>query len=54
MNERIRAIIDGALAGEPVAVSDAFGAVMSEKVAERVDAIVPEVTVSLFDNPAGE
>ncbi len=50
----INDLIQSAVAGEPVAMQDTFDAMMGERIAARIDALVPEVASSLFNAPSEE
>ncbi|AMQ66133.1 hypothetical protein AAY80_012 [Stenotrophomonas phage vB_SmaS-DLP_6] len=47
-------LIQAAVAGEPVAMQDSFDALMGDRIAARIDALVPEVSASLFNAPSEE
>lgn len=46
--------IQAALAGEPVAMQDTFNAMMGDRIAAKVDALVPEVAAAFFTSPSEE
>lgn len=50
----INDLIQSAVAGEPVAMQDSFDALMGDRIAARIDALVPEVSASLFTAAASE
>lgn len=44
----INDLLQAAVSGEPVAVADHFSALMADRIAHSVDAMVPEVSKQLF------
>lgn len=49
----INNLIQASLDGEPVAVSDAFGELMSSRIAAKIDSMVPDVAGAIF-TPSSE
>lgn len=47
-------LIQAAQAGKPVEFEDTFNSLMGPRLAERVDALIPDAAASMFVTPSEE